>query len=244
MQYAWVWDNYLGTAGAAVGQNPSDGEKKDERGSLLGVASASIAVNAVLLMSVTKPVSSPNGIMNLKNFFDQDAFENYQFTDCEHEPTSPHCQECSMWLRQAGGIFLQEPPVSFKNAPSKWQYLLPLAVWGAILLNAFVQYKIFECLLGIPQGRKQSTVERVDLTLKQRVEDLEGCTREFVTTSRVLSRQVEKLGVRFRVTRRTLRDPIQEVGLHFSISCRTSHTFSSFLLKFFWWDAWGFNSMW
>ena len=128
---------------------------------------------------------------------------------------------------------MQEPPVSFKNAPSKWQYLFPLGVWGAILLNAFVQYKIFECLLGIAQGRKQSTVERVDLTLKQRVEDLEGCTREFVTTSRVLSRQVEKLGVRFRVTRRTLRDPIQEVGLHFPISCRTSRTFSFFLLQFF-----------
>lgn len=123
---------------------------------------------------------------------------------------------------------MQEPPVSFKNAPSKWQYLLPLAVWGAILLNAFVQYKIFECLLGIPQGRKQSTVERVDLTLKQRVEDLEGCTREFVTTSRVLSRQVEKLGVRFRVTRRTLRDPIQEVGLHFPVELHVPfHSFCS-----------------
>ena len=52
-----------------MGQNPSDGRKKDERDSLLGVASASIAVNAVLLMSVTKPVSSPNGIMNLKKMF-------------------------------------------------------------------------------------------------------------------------------------------------------------------------------
>lgn len=129
---------------------------------------------------------------------------------------------------------MQEPPVSFKSGPSKWQHLLPLAVWGAILFNAFVQYKILERLLGIPQGRKQSTVKRVDLTLKQRVEDLEGCVREFVTTSRVLSRQVEKLGVRFRVTRRTLRDPIQEVGLHFATSCITLCTLVfTYLFKLF-----------
>ena len=45
-----------------------------------------------------------------------------------------------------------------------------------ILFNAFVHYKLLERLLGILQGRKQSTTKRVDLPLKQRIEDLEGCT--------------------------------------------------------------------
>ena len=51
-----------------MGQNPSDGGKKDESGiRSLGVASAAIVVHAVFLMSV--PIRSPNGIMNMKRTF-------------------------------------------------------------------------------------------------------------------------------------------------------------------------------
>jgi hypothetical protein len=104
----------------------------------------------------------------------------------------------------------QAVPVSDKDSPFSWLSLPLLAIWGAILLNAFVQYRILERLTWLPP-RKGST-GRVDFTLQQRVADLEENVREFVTTARGLSKQVEKLGVRFRATKRTLRDPMQEVS--------------------------------
>lgn len=50
-----------------------------------------------------------------------------------------------------------------------------------------------------------------EVNLVERIERLEGELRSSVTVIRVLSRQIEKLGTRFRVTRRTLKDPIAEV---------------------------------
>jgi hypothetical protein len=44
-----------------------------------------------------------------------------------------------------------------------------------------------------------------------RVEKVEETVRGMVAAVAVLSRTVEKLGLRFRVLRRTLRDPISEV---------------------------------
>lgn len=148
-------------SGAAV-RNESGGEEKreEEKKNLLGVASASIGFNAVLLMSVTKPAV----------------------------------------------------PVSHRDSPFSWLSLPLLAIWGAILLNAFVQYRILERLTCL-SPRKGST-GRVDFTLQQRVADLEENVGEFVTTARGLSKQVEKLGVRFRATKRTLRDPMQETAVY------------------------------
>lgn len=54
------------------------------------------------------------------------------------------------------------------------------------------------------------------LNLVERVEKLEEDLRSSVTIIGVLSRQLEKLGIRFRVTRRTLKEPIAEVQLHFN----------------------------
>jgi hypothetical protein len=59
-------------------------------------------------------------------------------------------------------------------------------------------------------------VEKVGVGLAGRVEKLEESVRGVVTAVGVLSRTVEKLGVRFRVLWRTLRDPISEVLLNLS----------------------------
>ncbi|KAH9299420.1 hypothetical protein KI387_031102, partial [Taxus chinensis] len=58
-----------------------------------------------------------------------------------------------------------------------------------------------------------------DFSLIRRVNKLEEDVGSSVTIIRVLSRQLEKLGVRFRVTRRTLRDPINETA---SLAQKTS----------------------
>ncbi|XP_060184822.1 uncharacterized protein LOC132614390 [Lycium barbarum] len=50
------------------------------------------------------------------------------------------------------------------------------------------------------------------VNLLERIEKLEEDLRSSATIIRVLSRQLEKLGIRFRVTRRTLKDPITETA--------------------------------
>ncbi|KAK4366975.1 hypothetical protein RND71_014855 [Anisodus tanguticus] len=50
------------------------------------------------------------------------------------------------------------------------------------------------------------------VNLLERIEKLEEDLRSSVTIIRVLSRQLEKLGIRFRVTRKTLKDPITETA--------------------------------
>lgn len=62
-----------------------------------------------------------------------------------------------------------------------------------------------------------------DFTLDQRVGKLEEDVQSVAAIAQMLSRHLEKLGVRFRVTRRTLRDPIQEVSGKMRISKCIKH---------------------
>lgn len=58
----------------------------------------------------------------------------------------------------------------------------------------------------------------LEVNLLERIEKLEEDLRSSATVVRVLSRQLEKLGVRFRVTRKALKDPIAEVTTsHFAL---------------------------
>ncbi|CAJ1938147.1 unnamed protein product [Sphenostylis stenocarpa] len=52
----------------------------------------------------------------------------------------------------------------------------------------------------------------LEVNLHQRIEKLEEDLRSSVAVVRVLSRQLEKLAIRFRVTRKTLKDPIAETA--------------------------------
>lgn len=49
------------------------------------------------------------------------------------------------------------------------------------------------------------------VNLVERIEKLEEDLRSYATIVRVLSRQLEKLGIRFRVTRKALKEPISQV---------------------------------
>ncbi|WJX53463.1 hypothetical protein P8452_39453 [Trifolium repens] len=51
-----------------------------------------------------------------------------------------------------------------------------------------------------------------EMNLLQRIEKLEEDLRNSATVVRVLSRQLEKLGIRFRVTRKSLKEPISETA--------------------------------
>lgn len=52
---------------------------------------------------------------------------------------------------------------------------------------------------------------RESVNLVERIEKLEEDLKSYATIIRVLSRQLEKLGIRFRVTRKALKEPITEV---------------------------------
>ncbi|KAM5577187.1 hypothetical protein ABKV19_007836 [Rosa sericea] len=52
----------------------------------------------------------------------------------------------------------------------------------------------------------------VEVNLFERIEKLEEDLRSSATIVRVLSRQLEKLGIRFRVTRKALKEPIAETA--------------------------------
>lgn len=52
----------------------------------------------------------------------------------------------------------------------------------------------------------------VEVNFLERIEKLEEDLRSSTTIIRVLSRQLEKLGIRFRVTRKSLKEPIAETA--------------------------------
>ncbi|XP_062099830.1 uncharacterized protein LOC133805679 [Humulus lupulus] len=52
----------------------------------------------------------------------------------------------------------------------------------------------------------------LEVNLLERIEKLEEDLQNSATMIRVMSRQLEKLGIRFRVTRKTLKDPIAETA--------------------------------
>lgn len=64
----------------------------------------------------------------------------------------------------------------------------------------------------------RKTESGVGVDLLARIEKVEEELRSSVAIVRVLSRQLEKLGIRFRVTRKALKEPITEVMFAFLAS--------------------------
>ncbi|KAK3123718.1 hypothetical protein QOZ80_8AG0635020 [Eleusine coracana subsp. coracana] len=84
------------------------------------------------------------------------------------------------------------------------QYVLLV---GAVAIGSLIRRRQRGRLRGVG-----SAVEKVGVGLAGRIEKLEESVRSVAAAVGVLSRAVEKLGVRFRVLRRTLRDPISETA--------------------------------
>ncbi|CAL1381759.1 unnamed protein product [Linum trigynum] len=64
---------------------------------------------------------------------------------------------------------------------------------------------MFPLLKSVREGRDS-------VNLLERIEKLEEDLRSTATIVRVLSRQLEKLGIRFRLTRKALKEPIAELA--------------------------------
>ncbi|KAL8167447.1 hypothetical protein V2J09_008946 [Rumex salicifolius] len=86
-------------------------------------------------------------------------------------------------------------------------------VWllaGAVVLGTAIRRRQWRRVCGIPVN--SSAVGPGNVNVIQRIEKLEESLRSATTIIHMLSRQLEKLGIRFRVTRRTLKDPIAETA--------------------------------
>ncbi|GBG65415.1 hypothetical protein CBR_g50776 [Chara braunii] len=155
------------------------------------------------------------------------------------ESSSSSCSSSSSpsSIAQVSGPLLSGPPAAgpSRSQPlATWYVLLPLCL--ALLINLFSRVRwIWNraakrgragegggmlSFLGMPinngGGMKaagwEATTPQAGGDLLTRVSRVEDELQTMVKITRMLSRQLEKLGVRFRVTRRTLRDPIMETS--------------------------------
>uniref|UniRef100_A0A5B7BUK0 Transmembrane protein n=1 Tax=Davidia involucrata TaxID=16924 RepID=A0A5B7BUK0_DAVIN len=87
-----------------------------------------------------------------------------------------------------------------------WQFVLVLLV-GAVAIGASIRRRQWNRIC-----KDFSKPGSSGVNLVGRIEKLEEDLRSSATIIRVLSRQLEKLGIRFRVTRKALKEPIAETA--------------------------------
>ncbi|KAJ0984538.1 hypothetical protein J5N97_002894 [Dioscorea zingiberensis] len=90
--------------------------------------------------------------------------------------------------------------VSLRGRFFVFQWLLLV---GAVVIGALIRER---------QWRRISRVDGLGVDLIARIEKVEEDLKSSATIIRVLSRQLEKLSIRFRVTRKALKEPIAETA--------------------------------
>ncbi|XP_042490072.1 uncharacterized protein LOC122070038 [Macadamia integrifolia] len=95
-------------------------------------------------------------------------------------------------------------PLLLANRVLVWQLVLLV---GAVAIGALIRSRQWKRICRDSFKSGTSSFSLID-----RIEKLEEDIRSSATIIRVLSRQLEKLGIRFRVTRKTLKDPITEMA--------------------------------
>ncbi|XP_038899386.1 uncharacterized protein LOC120086693 [Benincasa hispida] len=116
----------------------------------------------------------------------------------------------------SSAVFLVVFAVNFVGSSSKKALWVLIGdrglVWGFPLLVATV---VLNSWIRRRQWRRicwGKTSGGLKVNLLDRIEKLEEDLRSLMTVIRALSRKLEKLGIRFRVTRKTLKDPIAETA--------------------------------
>lgn len=85
---------------------------------------------------------------------------------------------------------------------------------GAVAIGALIRHRQWQ---RIYRDSSSKSGGYISFNLVERVGKLEEDLQSSVTIIRVLSRQLEKLGIRFRVTRKTLKEPVTEVKFYFTL---------------------------
>ncbi|EOX92049.1 hypothetical protein QUC31_003436 [Theobroma cacao] len=116
---------------------------------------------------------------------------------------------------------LSSAVVSVVGAVSGWKGVILGGIWRRVMVWGIVGL-VSGVAIGAWIRRRQwrricaETVKGggggKNLNLIGRIEKLEEDLRSYATITRALSRQLEKLGIRFRVTRKALKEPIAETA--------------------------------
>ncbi|XP_077213669.1 uncharacterized protein LOC143848590 [Tasmannia lanceolata] len=107
-------------------------------------------------------------------------------------------------LNSTFSILPKSIQASSLNRVFGWQFVLLV---GAIAIGAFIRRRQWQKI-----WRDSFKLGSGNFNLIGRIDKLEENLRSSVTIIRVLSRQLEKLGIRFRVTRKALKGPITETA--------------------------------
>lgn len=83
---------------------------------------------------------------------------------------------------------------------------------GGVIIGSVIRRRQWKRICMSNFSRSGSGGGLKGVNLLERIEKVEEDLRSSATIIRVLSRQLEKLGIRFRVTRKTLKDPITETA--------------------------------
>ncbi|KAJ7945422.1 Transmembrane protein [Quillaja saponaria] len=81
-----------------------------------------------------------------------------------------------------------------------------LMLVGGVVIGAWIRRRQWRRVC------RETAKGGLEVNLLERIEKLEEDLRSSATIIRVLSRQIEKLGIRFRVTRKALKEPIAETA--------------------------------
>ncbi|XP_058092145.1 uncharacterized protein LOC131238036 [Magnolia sinica] len=95
-----------------------------------------------------------------------------------------------------------DPSVPLVNCFFIWRFVLLV---GTVVIGALIRQRQWQRIC-------RDTVDYGGLNMIERIEKLEEDLRSSATIVRVLSRQLENLRIRFRVTRKSLKDPITEAA--------------------------------
>ncbi|XP_009802512.1 uncharacterized protein LOC107810358 [Nicotiana tabacum] len=82
---------------------------------------------------------------------------------------------------------------------------------GGVIIGSVIRRRQWSRICTFEFSSRSGSGSR-GVNLVERIEKLEEDLRSSATLIRVLSRQLEKLGIRFRVTRKTLKDPVTEAA--------------------------------
>ncbi|KAJ8453185.1 hypothetical protein Cgig2_008069 [Carnegiea gigantea] len=82
---------------------------------------------------------------------------------------------------------------------------------GAVAVGSLIRTRQWRRVCGVPTSKSKLDSENGNVI--ERIEKLEESTRSSTTIIRMLSRQLEKLGVRFQLHRKALKEPIAEFNM-------------------------------
>ncbi|KAK9110733.1 hypothetical protein Sjap_018793 [Stephania japonica] len=160
-----------------------------------------------------KPLNRPIRVHNSPNFVDNQGSESFNF-DAFLSILEFFCVISSVFVSIGCAVEWR-----FLGGCRNWALLSRVLAWqsvvvvGAVAVGVLIRRRQWSRVCRDWSGRSSDGGGGLSVvSLLERVDKVEEDLRSSATIIRVLSRQLEKLGIRFRVTRKGLKQPIEETA--------------------------------